>query len=67
MRDYGVNTGLRLPRPEFEKLNTMAKTLNVSRNKMVALLINGAEIESKPVLSVGLPKDSCKGSDHAAA
>lgn len=58
VKDHGVSTGMRLPRPHFEKLNRMAAALNVSRNKMVALLIDGAEIEQEPVLSVGLGKNN---------
>jgi hypothetical protein len=64
MKEYGINTGLRLPRAQFAKLNDMAKTLNVSRNKMVALLIDGAEVESKPVLSVGLGKNASRAIAH---
>ena len=56
MKQYGINTGLRLPRPQFEKLNQMAATLNVSRNKMVALLVDAAEVQSEPAVSVGTVK-----------
>lgn len=57
MKDHGINTGLRLPKDKLEKLDFLAKTFNVSRNKMVGLLIDGAEIESIPILSIDLPKN----------
>lgn len=62
MRDYGIVTGVRLPRPQFNKLTYMAATLNVSRNKMLGMLIDGAEIKQTPVLSVEV-KNSNTGSD----
>lgn len=56
MRDYGIQTGVRLSKERFDKLNRLAESLNVSRNKMMALLIDGAELEQNPVLTVGVPK-----------
>lgn len=57
MKEYGV-TGVRLPREQFEKLNRMAASLNVSRNKVVGMLVEAAEVQSKPAVSVNLKKEN---------
>ena len=67
LKDYGVNTGLRLPKPQFEKLNQMAATLNVSRNKMVAILVDAAEVQSEPAVSVGTVKANGRSASPTTA
>lgn len=62
MKDYGVNTGLRLTTPQLEKLNRLASSLGMSRNKTVGLLIEAAEVQTKPSVLVGEMKN---GSDSA--
>ena len=67
LKDYGVNTGLRLPKPQFAKLNQMAATLNVSRNKMVAILVDAAEVRSRPVVTVQLANENSRSASVSQA
>jgi predicted DNA-binding ribbon-helix-helix protein len=53
----GVNTGLRLTKKQFDRLEEMAQLLNTSRNRVVGWLIEVAVIEQLPVLSAKLSKD----------
>lgn len=52
------NTGVRLTKRQFAKADRLATSLQVSRNRLIGMLIDSAEIESKPVLSVGLQKNN---------
>ena len=52
------NTGVRLTKRQFAKADRLATSLQVSRNRLIGMLIDSAEVESKPVLSVGLQKNN---------
>jgi len=70
MKDYGVNTGLRLTTLQLEKADRLAASLGMSRNKTIGLLIEAAEVQTKPTVLVGEMKnssDSAKFSQDASA
>lgn len=50
------NTGVRLTGPQRDKLERLAESLNTSRNRIFGLLIDAAEVQSMPALSVGVQK-----------
>lgn len=53
-----VNTGIRLTVPQMEKLDRIAKSIGASRNRTFGLLIDAAEVQTVPSVSVGLPKNN---------
>lgn len=53
-----VVTGFRIKRAHISKLDVMARQLGVSRNRVVGILIEGAEVESRPAVKVRLEKKS---------
>ena len=54
MEKLNVNTGVRLTLAQAAKLEQLATSLRISRNRVFGALIDSAEVESKPVVSVGL-------------
>ena len=53
-----VNTGLRLRQHHLDRLADIAETLGVSRNAAVGFLIEGAEVVSRPKVTVKLEKNN---------
>lgn len=51
-------TNVRLTLQQAEKLERLATTLRVSRNRVFGLLIDSAEIQTQPSVSVGLYKNN---------
>ena len=49
-----VYTGFRLSDEHLDRAQKLAKQLGVSRNRLVGLLIERAEIKSQPVVNVSL-------------
>ena len=49
-----IYTGVRLSKQNVERAQCLAKQLGVSRNKLIGLLIERAEIKSQPVIDVSL-------------
>lgn len=49
-----VNSGVRLTEQQFSRWKQIAKSLGVSKNRALAILIESAEIESRPSVAVGL-------------
>lgn len=56
-----VVTGFRIKRAHISKLDVMARQLGVSRNRVVGILIEGAEVESRPAVKVRLEKKDSDG------
>lgn len=54
MERMTVNTGVRLTPSQAKKLDRMAGKLRTSRNRLVGLLIETAEVDTLPVVSVDL-------------
>lgn len=52
-RDF-VNTGISISREQFKKLEEMAIDLNMSRNKLIGMLIDAAEVVERPKVAVQL-------------
>ena len=50
-------TGFRLSDGHLNRAQELAKQLGVSRNKLIGLLIERAEIKSQPVISVNLKNE----------
>lgn len=53
MERMSINTGIRLTPTHVKKLDRLATDMRTTRNRLLAMLIESAEVESKPVLSVG--------------
>ncbi len=49
-----VYTGLRLSQHQAERAGALASQLGISRNRLFGLLIESANIESQPIVGVGL-------------
>ena len=52
-----IYTGVRLSKQNVERAQCLAKQLGVSRNKLIGLLIERAEIKSQPVINVSLKNE----------
>ena len=50
-------TGFRLSDGHLNRAQELAKQLGVSRNKLIGLLIERAEIKSQPVINVSLKNE----------
>ena len=50
-------TGFRLSDEHLDRAQKLAKQLGVSRNRLVGLLIERAEIKSQPVIDVNLKNE----------
>ena len=50
-------TGFRLSDEHLDRAQKLAKQLGVSRNKLIGLLIERAEIKSEPVINVSLKNE----------
>ena len=64
LKSEGINTGLRLSKTQFEKLERIADSLNVSRNRVVGMLIDGAEVRSRPAVTVQLVKENSQSAQN---
>ena len=60
MERLARNTGVRLTLDQLEKADRLAQSLGTTRNRLFGLLIDTAEVQSKPVVSVGLAKNSAQ-------
>ena len=58
------NSGVRLTGDQWTKLNALAQSLGTTRNRVFGLLIDTAEVQSKPVVSVALAKNSAEKRDR---
>lgn len=63
-------TGFRLSNEQLSRAQKLAQQLGVSRNKLVGLLIDKAEVKSQPVIEVSLKNSesmivTVEGADHA--
>lgn len=58
MEKLHATTSVRLTTQQVEKLEQLANALRVSRNRIFGLLIDSAEIQAQPSVSVGLEKNS---------
>jgi hypothetical protein len=54
MERLARNTGVRLTLDQLEKADRLAQSLGTTRNRLFGMLIDTAEVQSKPVVSVGL-------------
>lgn len=64
MKKRGLLTSFRLTELQQIKLEQMARQLNISRNRMIGLLVESAAIEQLPVVSIQLrQKETPEGSD----
>lgn len=52
-----VYTGFRLSDEHLDRAQKLAKQLGVSRNRLVGLLIENAEVESHPVINVSIKNE----------
>jgi hypothetical protein len=59
MERMSVNTGIRLTPTHVKKLDRLATDMRTTRNRLLGMLIDSAEVESKPVLSVGEKNNRC--------
>lgn len=50
-------TGFRLSNEQLNRAQKLAQQLGVSRNKLIGLLIDTAEIKAQPVIEVSLKND----------
>ena len=60
MERLARNTGVRLTLDQLEKADRLAQSLGTTRNRLFGLLIDTAEVQSKPVVSVGLKNSAQK-------
>lgn len=51
-------TSVRLPKPLHEKWRTIANELGISRNAVISVLLEGAEVKSRPEVNVSLNANS---------
>lgn len=63
-------TGFRLSNEQLSRAQKLAQQLGVSRNKLIGLLIDTAEIKAQPVIEVSLKNGksmiaTVEGADHA--
>lgn len=54
MERMTINTGVRLTPRQVQKLEQMAVQLRTSKNRLVGLLIDSAEVANLPLVSVDL-------------
>lgn len=47
-----INTGIRLTESQFEKLDRMAGALRTNRNRVIGMLVDAAQVEQTPAVSV---------------
>ena len=59
MERLARNTGVRLTLDQLEKAERLAQSLGTTRNRLFGMLIDTAEVQSKPVVSVGLKNNRC--------
>lgn len=52
-----VNAGLRISLIQMEKLRDLASQLGVSRNRVIGILIDHAEVESIPAINVSISNE----------
>jgi hypothetical protein len=52
------NTGISLTTERMTKLNALAQELGVSRNETLGLLIEAAQVKSRPAVNVPLTRKS---------
>lgn len=67
MVNESVVTGVRMTRAHINKLDTLARQLEVSRNRVISILIEGAEVESRPSVKVSLAKDNSRSASVSQA
>ena len=60
-----VYTGFRLSDEHLDRAQKLAKQLGVSRNRLVGLLIENAEIKSQPVISTSVEQNKSTVSNFA--
>lgn len=53
-----VSTGVRLTLAQADKLDRLAASLRISRNRVFGVLIDSAEVQAIPSVSVGLGKNN---------
>lgn len=53
-----LTTGVRISRIQANKLEALAQSLQMTKNQVWGLLIDSAEIESRPVVNVSLKSNS---------
>lgn len=49
-----IYTGVRIAKPLHEKWQALAKELGVSRNAVISVLLEAAEVKSRPAVAIGL-------------
>lgn len=54
MGQLAKNTGVRLTEAQFAKAARLAQSLGMTRNRLFGMLVDAAEVESQPAISVGL-------------
>lgn len=67
MNDSMINTGLRIPSGHLNRAQELADTLGVTRNRLIALLIEKATVESKPVIKVNLGQQKSVDASYQAS
>ena len=60
MERLARNTGVRLTLDQLEKAERLAQSLGTTRNRLFGLLIDTAEVQSRPAVSVALAKNSAQ-------
>jgi hypothetical protein len=60
-----VNTGVRLTEAQAAKLDLLAANLQISRNRVFGVLLDSAEVQTVPSVSVKLGKKTSRATERA--
>jgi len=57
MERMSINTGVRITPSQAAKLDRLAENMRMPKNRLMGMLIDAAEVQAAPIVSVGLKKN----------